>query len=81
MLKKELVKSEEYVIIAKICDKCGRVAENVYEDMIEWQEFISIYISGGYGSIFGDGSILTCDFCQQCAKELFGGYLHEYGED
>jgi len=75
MLEKELVTYQGEIVVSKICDRCGRVAKDTVEDIIEWQEFISIYIEGGYGSIFGDGNISTCDLCQHCVGELFGGYL------
>ena len=60
---------------AVICDRCGRVATPKVKDIVEFQEFVSLYVSGGYGSVFGDGSQLVCDLCQHCVKELLGEYL------
>ena len=51
------------------CSKCGKKATP--SDFIEWDEFISIHIEGGYGSVWGDGSDVNIDLCQSCAHSMF----------
>jgi hypothetical protein len=51
------------------CDKCGKEF-NVEEDIMEIQEFLHINFIGGYNSIFGDGTRVTCDICQRCLKDM-----------
>ena len=63
------------VIIKYICDRCGE--EIAAENYLEFQEVVSIYINGGYGSVFGDGASLSCHLCQRCVKEILGKYLQE----
>ena len=67
------IQTETEVIDKIVCDKCGLRIDP--EDFVEYQEFITVRVEGGYGSIFGDGSILECDLCQQCTKLLLGDYL------
>jgi len=55
-------------VTAYICDKCGRR----YDDDIEMQEFHLIRFNGGYGSVFGDGTMVECDVCQHCLKAMIG---------
>ena len=73
-------KSETKEILVKdeiTCDCCG----NTYScsvsdvDVFEVQEFLNINFIGGYSSIFGDGAIVSGNFCQECVKELLGKYL------
>jgi len=57
------------------CDKCGRkyaADDLVSKEMLEAQEFCYIRFTGGYGSIFGDGTEVECDICQHCLKEMIG---------
>jgi len=75
MQKLDRVPSFNYVVKEYNCDKCGRKAES--NDIIEYQEFKTIFIDGGYGSVFGDGAEIECDLCQHCLKELLGKYMHE----
>jgi hypothetical protein len=44
-------------------------------DFYEYQEFLSIQFTGGYGSIFGDEANCELDLCQYCVKELLGSWL------
>jgi len=72
--KKVTITRDEFV--ALICDKCGRrSARSDSESVYELQEYSTITIHGGYGSIFGDGDSFECDLCQHCTKELLGKYL------
>lgn len=54
------------------CDRCGRVVPE--SDHAEWSETLRLRFTGGYGSIFGDGSKVEVDLCQQCVKELIGPF-------
>ena len=58
---------------AIVCDKCGRKAGEV-QDCFEFQEFLSIDHTGGYGSIIGEDVQYQLDLCQYCAKELLLPY-------
>ena len=58
-------------IVAKICDRCKRRA--TMEDIAEFQEFHHIHVTGGYGSIFGDGITVKVDLCQHCLAEMVKG--------
>jgi len=54
------------------CDRCGKKITE--DDFVEWQELYSIDFIGGYGSVFGDGSRVSCDLCQKCLYELIGEF-------
>jgi hypothetical protein len=58
------------------CDKCARVARRDGQDY-EFQEFVSIIRSCGYGSCQSDGSIFEVDLCQYCSKELLSDFWRE----
>lgn len=53
-----------------ICDVCKKK----YTDTLEMQEFQHIEFDGGYGSVFGDESLVEIDICQHCFKRLLGKY-------
>lgn len=55
------------IITARICDRCKRRSES--PDW-EFQEFIQIEWTCGYGSIMTDGDTYALDLCQNCVKEL-----------
>lgn len=57
-------------VVAVTCDFCGHHWENVYE----LQEFHHIDFVAGYGSVFGDGTHVTCDICQHCLNRLLKGF-------
>lgn len=78
MLIKENVVVEIPQVKEKVCDKCGYTAKS--DNFIEWQEFVSLDLVGGYGSVFGDGCHLTLDLCQHCFKELLEPYV-KYTDD
>lgn len=64
--------------IAKTCDCCKKTFDAEI-DFIEFDNFSSVFVEEGYGSIFGDNNKLrTADFCQRCAKALFGKYLRVF---
>jgi len=54
------------------CDRCGRIVP--VSDAMEWQESLQLRFTGGYGSVFGDGTKVAVDLCQHCVKELLGAY-------
>ena len=54
------------------CDRCGQTWQ---ADTVDAAEFTSIDFTGGYGSIFGDGSQVKLDLCQRCLKTTLGLWL------
>jgi len=71
--KEEEVIITKQVLISLTCDICKKTI--VRDDYVEFQEFICISFTGGYGSIFGDGDTLEIDICQHCFKEKLGEYV------
>lgn len=71
---------QEYEEVTKIiCDRCGK---NIGpDDIVEMQEFLEISFTGGYGSVFGDQSIVECDICQECLMELIGDFCRIDGKN
>jgi len=70
MIKREtkIVEKEETKIVGYECDRCGKgYASDFWEEI---QEFHHINFTGGYGSIFGDGTEVKCDLCQYCLHSL-----------
>jgi len=63
---REIVATEPASII---CDRCGRSAENE-PGRFEFDEYLSIEHTCGYGSIIGDETKFELDLCQHCVKEL-----------
>ncbi|QQD17300.1 hypothetical protein I6N98_13115 [Spongiibacter nanhainus] len=55
---------EQDTVTAITCDAC----EQRYDDVLEMQAFVHIVKTGGYGSIFGDGTAMECDLCQHCLQ-------------
>ena len=60
------------------CDRCGQTWQ---ADTIHAAEFTSIDFTGGYGSIFGDGSQVKLDLCQRCLKTALGLWLRVSDQD
>lgn len=56
------------------CDVCGKTY-SLDDDVFEVQEFTHIRLSGGYGSVFGDGDMVELDLCQHCLKKKLGEYV------
>ncbi len=69
MKKFKEVKITEKHLTSIICDMCKKEYD-IEEDVFEFQEMISIYNHGGYGSIFGDGFEFEMDICQHCLKKI-----------
>ena len=58
------------------CDVCKKTfVINDVNEIDEIQEFHYINFYGGYGSIFGDETLVQCDICQHCLNEKLGKYL------
>jgi hypothetical protein len=57
--------------VAITCDACL----TRYSEEIELKEFHFFTRRGGYGSIFGDGTYVSCEICQSCQKDFFGRFL------
>ena len=73
---KTITTSEQVIkddILSIICDVCK--AEYPIKDFAETQEFLNVELRGGFGSVFGDGSLIECNVCQHCLKNLLGAYL------
>lgn len=62
------------------CDRCGR--EMLPNDLdCEHQERLAVGFRAGYGSVFGDGSLVEADLCQHCVKEVLGPWLRVTEDD
>lgn len=75
MKKYRTITEKRYALSSIQCDKCGITI--FPEDYVEWEEVVSWQTTGGYGSIFGDGTIVGFDLCQHCAKIVLGKYIKE----
>ena len=72
---------EKKYIETVTCDVCQKsYSFKDKDDIFEAQEFQHIFVNGGYGSVFGDGSQLQADICQHCFQTLMGKYLREREE-
>ena len=60
------------------CDRCRQTWQ---ADTVDAAEFTSIDFTGGYGSIFGDGSQVKLDLCQRCLKTALGLWLRVSDHD
>lgn len=76
MIIKKIIPINQEITINIICDRCKTNIQNNGLEFSELQEMLNIEKECGYGSIFGDGNIYTCDLCQNCVKELLGPYLN-----
>jgi hypothetical protein len=47
----------------------------VEEHSSEVQEFQCIEFTGGYDSIYGDGTLVECEFCQYCFKKMIEKFM------
>jgi hypothetical protein len=76
------VPSSTDTLAAISCDRCG---ETWTADTLSASEFTSIAFTGRYDSVFGDGSQVEVDLCQQCLKQTLGQWLRvadrNYDED
>lgn len=58
------------------CDRCPRT-DSVKG--MEGQEFLRFSMGAGFGSVFGDGNLVSLDLCQHCVKEVLGEWLRVEG--
>ena len=72
--KTELVEKEDIKVVSKQCDIC-RDDYDIEKDIFECQEFHHIRFTGGYDSIFGDGTSVECDICQHCLHSMIKDYI------
>jgi hypothetical protein len=71
---KEITKTEtRYDVDTVFCDVCKK---DISTDIIDEQEAVHILFQGGYGSVFGDGTVVELDICQECFKEKIGEYCN-----
>lgn len=73
MIERKSVVCHTEAEVARICDKCGRRSEAGSD--FEYDEFICIRTTGGYGSVLGDCARIEVDLCQHCVKDILGSYL------
>ena len=62
---------EREYIESVTCDVCQRT----FDDVVELQEMIFIEFIGGYTSVFGDGTKVSLDICQDCFNIILGNYV------
>lgn len=74
MLIKSKKKQTATVVVGFKCDRCGKDVS--CDDTYEYQESLHINFVGGYGSVFGDGTKVECDLCQNCLQELIKDFCH-----
>ena len=71
--------AKELPFVAKIvCDRCG------FEELSDQPssfEMTSIAFRAGYGSHFGDGSLVAIDLCESCLHEVLGPWLRVKEDD
>jgi antitoxin CcdA len=72
MINTQLQTIEEEVPVSITCDVCEATYDVEHD---EAEEFIFIHEHGGFGSVFGDGSLIEATICQHCFKEKLGEYL------
>lgn len=73
MKRTQIINVQQKEIVSLVCD-CCHVEVGVH-DVMEFQEFLSINVGCGFGSILGDGNDYEADLCQYCVKKLLGQYL------
>jgi hypothetical protein len=56
------------VVTGFTCDCCGMKFGE--DDVLDLQEAHHISFVGGYASIFGDGTKVECDLCQECLHKM-----------
>lgn len=61
-------------LVSVTCDIC-KASFSPQVDLFEFSNIFNIDFIAGYGSIFGDGTRVTADFCEDCFKSKLGEYL------
>lgn len=62
------------------CDRCSREMHPNNHDC-EHQERLAVRFRAGYGSVFGDGSLVELDLCQHCTQEVLGQWMRITPDD
>ena len=75
----EIKQSKEVKITAIVALKCNCCLRVVDKDDLEFDDFLSIRLIAGFGSIFGDGNRIVGDFCPVCVKKTLGKFLEVEG--
>lgn len=60
-------------VISITCDVCKKDYDNTFDT----QEFLTYTNSCGYGSVFGDGTLIELDMCQHCQKSMLDQYFRK----
>jgi hypothetical protein len=82
MILTEEVDVRTHTVVGFQCDKCKREFRQDNQDhWIEMQEYIYIDGHGGFGSVWGDGSMWSVTLCQDCAHAMFKDIIviHDQG--
>jgi hypothetical protein len=58
-------------VASYICDSCHKEFDND----LDIQEFLHFRNHAGWGSVFGDGAVLSLDLCQDCVKKILGSFI------
>ena len=61
------------------CDRCK--AQHEADDYVEMQEMMHWRNTGGYGSVWGDGTTVEITLRQKCTLELFGEFATVHDAD
>lgn len=75
MINYKTRKVSQDIIVSKTCDICKKTVRDCKEEWIEYGNFVRFSDRCGYGSIFGDGSLIEIDICQHCLNEKLGKFL------
>ena len=70
MINWKVVSEPVKKLVSVTCDVCKKEYTYKGEEGMEAQEFYSMQVNGGYGSVFGDGEEVFLDICQHCFKKL-----------
>ena len=76
MIETRVVTEDTTKITAYICDRCVRRV-SIEDSPMEAQELFHWRHACGYGSVWGDGTTIACDLCQQCTLEVLGPFVRK----
>lgn len=60
--------------VGYVCNCCKK-SVTIQDDPLEAQEFMIFENHCGYGSVFGDGTVIELCLCQDCTKRILGHYF------
>lgn len=76
MQEHEVVPVKTKQLVGVHCDRCkAEFRVGVGNDDMEIQEMLIVDFTGGYGSVFGDGTHMKGELCQACVKTVLGPFL------